>query len=265
MKKIEFVTNSEMNPLRNNDTSRQQTRYEDLVLKPPYRHRLARFSTPSTWIRPVPPVTGTAYAWMMKLRVLEYGGGRFIHPRTFDRQADCPFDRAYQWMASHHPDKLYSRSNPSGIRLLARDMVLGWIIVDEADRPVPKLLIASAWNGGESGEPGLGYTVWTTAQQYDEDKNLTIDAVDPAGGYRLCVERFRAAGTTRPKYAVQVGRTTAPMAPILEAMAEADRDAIIRIEDVVERPSEAIQWQCLEKALGSELYAGFRNYHGSLH
>jgi len=158
---------------------------------------------------------------------------------------------------------MYARANPNGVRLLARDMVLGWVVVDEADRPVPKLLLGSSWNGGESGTAGLGHALWSAARQYDEDKRVKIDAVDPGAGYRICIERFRPAGTTRPSYSVQVGRTPAPMAPIMAAMEEAHREAIVRIEDVIERPTESQQWQCLEKALGAELYAEFRKFHSN--
>lgn len=54
------------------------------------------------------------------------------------------------------------------------------------------------------------------------------------------------------------------MAPLMAALSEADRDAIIRLDDVVERPSAALQLNCLEKALGPELFREFRTTEETL-
>ncbi|CAN5832629.1 hypothetical protein BH09VER1_BH09VER1_47680 [soil metagenome] len=146
-----------MNPIAPANQRRKPAQYEDLVFKSKYRSRLARFTATSTWIRPVPPLANSAYNWMMKVRIVEFTGGRYAHPRTFETRDACPFDAAYRWMVAHHPEKLFSRQNRGGLRLLSREMTLAWIILEEGSRPTPKLFLGSAFDGGQEGTPGLGF------------------------------------------------------------------------------------------------------------
>lgn len=258
MNTIEFTHILNINP----DASRHKTEhrlFEDRILKSEYRDYRLKFADGDNWFRILPAICPSALGWMPKLEVLNFPGGRFVHPRTLAAKARGVFDHAYSWAKINCPKALFSKENREGARLLTDPMRLCWVVVEkEGHRPVPRLLLATGYDGSRGGNPGLGHQILRAALETDEQGNVVTDAIDPNAGLRLCVEKKRATGAKYPSYTVRVGRMAMPINALIEAMAPEDRQALTPLENVIERIDEEEQWQFLAKLIAPSTVAEIR-------
>lgn len=232
--------------------------FEDRVLTAEYSARRLRFKEGANWFRIVPAIEPSAHGWMMAIYALEYPGGRFAHPKTLTRNARSAFDHAYAWARTNYPQSLFSKENRKGTRLLTDPFSLFWVLVEEEDKVCARLLVAGGYDGSRGGTAGLGFQIWKAAQERDENGRIVVDAVDPTGGLRLCVEKTQAKGAKYPSYHVKTGRTPQPMDPLLERMPHEELMALCSLENTIQRLSEEEEWHCLERCIAVETVAEIR-------
>lgn len=254
MKTIEFVTNPKdtLNPSSLRDVGAK--RFDDQVLVPELKERKLRFDNGANWFRVLPAIKPTAFSWLALVHVVNYEGGRIVHPRTFDPSSPSVLGDAYQWLRDNAPESLYSKANRDGVRLLADPLAVCWVLCEHEGEFTAKLLCSSAYDGSRGGTAGLGFQIWQAATEYDENKEIIADAIDPEAGLKYCVERKQAPGAKFPSYGLKLGRQPAPLAPMIEALAAEERAALCPLEQAINRPTEEQQWQFLRKIVPEEYF-----------
>lgn len=242
-------------------SAKKRTR-ENLVLKPEYSERQLKFEPGITWMRIVPVVKGSAFPWMLELKTIEFEGGRFTHPRSLKSKAPCVFDTAYTWAKKHAPGSLFSKSNPSGVRLLTDPFCAFWAITEEQGHPVAKIFLGSAYDGSRGGVPGLGWRIWSLTQEKDETGQAVANPVDFEQGVMIAVEKKQSPGAKYPSYNLRLGRQPAPMTEIIAKMQPEELAAICPLEHTIRLLTIEEQWECLAKVMSPDHVAAVRNDGG---
>lgn len=232
--------------------------FEDLVLKPEYAARRLRFPVGQTWFRIVPKLKSSQHGWMLPLHELQFGRGRFAHPRTLNRNAKCVFDQAYAWAKEHIPTALYSKANKDGLRLLADPLSLFWVLVEQEGKTVARLIQHSGYDGSRGGAPGLGHKIWQLCHDRDETGART-DVTSAEGGVLVCVEKNQPTGAKYPSYHLTLGRKPKPIADLLKNMEPSEQAALCPLENVVRELTEEEQWQCLGKLVAPDIFKQIRD------
>lgn len=258
---IEFeTTNPEVSPW----SSAKARTHENLVLKPEYSERQLKFEEGTTWIRIVPAVKGSAFPWMLELKTLEFEGGRFTHPRSLKSKTSCVFDTAYAWALKNVPGALFSKSNPSGVRLLTDPYCAFWAIAEQQGQPVAKIFLGSAYDGSRGGVPGLGWRIWSLTQEKDETGQAVANPVDFENGVMVAVEKKQSPGAKYPSYNLRLGRQPAPMTDIIARMEPEELAAICPLENTIRLLTPEEQWKCLAKVMSPDHVAAIRKETGEM-
>jgi len=252
MKTIEFVDPTETHNLISPWSKPKPATFDDRVLKPEYQVRHLRFAEGSTWFRILPTIKPSMFAWCMPLQVLNYPGGRFLHPRSLNRGAKSAFDHAYQWLRENNPGALYSKANITGIRLLTDRKCLCWVLLEEEEGVTARLLLESDYDSSRGGVAGLGQLIWRATRDVDETGTIATNAIDSNAGVLVMVEKKMGKGAKFPSYSVRLGRQPAPIAPMLEKMDPKEREVLTPIENVVHVPSADEEWEFLAKVMAQE-------------
>ena len=221
-----------------------KTRYDDSLLMPEFSRFKMLFGTGDTWLRIVPPIKGSAYPWHIIARTHNYEGGRHTHPGTLDKR-DSVFDRAYAWIKANMPKALFSKANKDGIRLLTDPVVVFWMLTDIAGKPVPRLFVASGYDGSRGGVPGLGHQIVRAVAAATVPG--TQGPVDPDGGVMICVAKTAPAGGRFPSYSVRLGNDPVPIRPILDRMDQGEFDRLRPLEQTIRLLDPEDEWQRLER------------------
>ena len=240
--------------------SKPPGRYRDEILKPEYRPRKLRFGAGQTWVRIVPPVKDSTCPWNLELDVQAFTGGQFVHPRIFERGAQSVFDHAYRWMRQNCPEMLYSKANDKGIRLLTDPYMLCWVLVEENNETVARLLYAKGHDSCRGGVAGLGYQLSQAARETDQDGNVVADGVDADTGFKFCVEKTQMPGARYPSLTLRASHVPAPIKPLLEKMSDEEINALEPLDQVVQRLTEEEQWECLQAHLDPDTFAKIREH-----
>ena len=257
-KKIEFASPNPQGPLNTPWENPDRGNFSDLVLKPEFASRKFKFPLGTTWLRIVPPLLESKRGWMLGLHVLKYAGGQHVHPRSIKAGGKSVFDLAYAWAMEKCPGGLYSKINRNGYRLLTNPIYLFWILVEEAGKPVARIVSASGYDGSRGGTPGLGYQIWRATQELDEDGKLVADPAHPTDGVQICVEKSQPPGSKYPCYVLRVGRTPAPMDQFIARMDPEEHNALAPIESVVYLPEADKEWTLLEQVIDPATVAEIR-------
>lgn len=255
---IEFAPTTDQDLLIAPWTNPEKSSFHDLVLKPEFAARRYKFPLGTTWFRILPPLPESKKAWMLGINVLKYGGGQHVHTRSVKAGGKSVFDLAYAWLREHRPGDLFSKSNMAGIRLLPSPVSVLWILVEEANKTVARLVVASGYDGSRGGTPGYGCQILRATQELDEDGRLIAKAAHPTEGVQLCMEKSQPPGSRYPSYSLRVGRTPAPIDQFLARMDPEECAALTPLESVVHIPSADEEWSILEKVIGSETVAEIR-------
>ena len=255
MKTIDFITTNNTTDLL---TAPRKGNFNDRIIRPEFAARRLRFAPGVNWFRIVPAIKPSAYGWMIRLRVQNYPGGRYLHPQTLAKGARSAFDHAYAWAKDNHPDSLFSKTNKEGVRLLSDPMLMCWVIAEEGGRQVTRLLLASGYDGSRGGVPGLGHQILKASREFDEHDKLATDAIDPVAGVRMSVEKSQAPGAKYPSYSIRVGRVPAPMDKIIGEMAPDEVQSLVPLEEVLDQVGEEEQWGYLAKTMAPETVAEIR-------
>ena len=247
---IEFVTETEtlISPWH----KPKPATFDDQILKPDYKHLRLKFEEGQTWLRILPALKPSTFSWCMPVLSMNYPGGRFAHPKTLKSNARSVFDLAYNWIKENHSVGLFSKENKGGIRLFPDPLCLFWVIVEIEGKTVPRLLLASGYDGSRGGVGGLGYELWRAILDKDETGALKADAIDPEEGRMIGIKKAQVRGAKYANFSVRVGNQPAPLEPLLEKMTPEDRALLVPLEQVIEELSAEDQWVCLSKMMAPE-------------
>lgn len=235
----------------------KQSTFQDLLIKPDYAAKRFSFPAGATWFRIVPALLGSR-GYMLDIHALKYPGGMHLHPKTLKPGAKSVFDHAYAWCKENRPDSLYNKTNKDGYRLLADPMCLFWILVEEGDKQVSRLVVASGYDGCRGGAAGHGHQIWKLTQERDELGNLVANPVDAVEGLQICIEKTQPQGTRYPNYTLRIGRVPAPTSQFFDKMDAAEIAALTPLENVVHSPDPEEEWKLLENVIDPETVAEIR-------
>lgn len=227
--------------------------YQDLLLKPEYRPLRFKFPIGQTWFRILPALMGGSHSSpILKVQTLNYKGGRHIHSRSLIQGAKSPFDMAYEWMQANCPERLYSKQNKEGARLLTDPINLMWIITEIEGKPVARLLLMSGYDGSRGGTEGLGHQISQLSQEKDEDGELVGNPAHSTQGTQLCIAKNKAAESRFPNYSLKRGRVPVPAKELIEKLDAEDAAKLVPLEQVLHLPSEDEEWDLLQNVIDPE-------------
>lgn len=232
--------------------------YQDRILKPEYASRKFKFPVGETWFRIVPALRGSN-KWMLGIHALQYKSGQHVHAKTLALGAKSVFDRAYAWHRTNCPETLRSKANRQGYHLLPGNPLCAfWILVQEGEKILARIVVASKYSGEWGGTSGIGHQIWQLTQERDEMGNPLANPTDIANGVQVCIQKTQPIGSRYPSYALRLGRVPAPMNAIISRMEPTEIAALTPIENVVHLPNEEEEWSILEGVIGKETVAKIR-------
>lgn len=238
---------------------RVQSTYEDQIFKDEFLDRKLNFETGLNWIRVVPALM-ESNNWMLHIPTISMKHGRFAHPRTLRRGATGAFDRAYRWFATHAPEKLRSRANPSGHALLCDSLCAFWCLREnKADGVDARLFLGSSFDGAGNRPAGLGYRIWQKLTEPDKDVDVVDEPMHPNRGTMICIEKSQPVGARYPNYELRVGRRSTPIQELLDRMEPSEFDVLCPIENTIRELSDQEQWDHLARVVGADVAAEIRS------
>jgi len=227
--------------------------FQDLIFKDKsYAAARLKFLEEKTWIRILPPVTGGKNEGVLKcVEVYEMGNRKWV--RTPGRD---PVTDVRVWFYKNRKEEVYSKANPGGIKLWGKPTGVAFALLPNnppAERL--KVILASLYAGDRGGTPGLGHQIVTLANEVDaEPGSETLgqrthgDITDPTAGRLVLVTK--TTGGEYASYKASIGKTPAPVAPLLADMSDEDLQKIKPLEDLIFQPSYEEQVQYLRDYLG---------------
>ncbi len=241
------TTNSNHNPQK----------YQDLVFRPEFEHLRLNFPHGLTWIRILPGLGSSAYGWLLPILALEFPGGRFVHPASFDPNKRSAYDIAHKWFLRHKPHLLCSKINKTGFRLWPVQLCVFWAIeYSQHDNHSLRLVIES-FNDGSKGLPGLAHEIWRKILERDERGLRMHDALHPNNGVMVSVER-RKRKNAPPLDWVRVGRIPHSVDDLLEKVSPVERELLCPLEQVIQEATIEDQWNYLGQLITPELASHIR-------
>jgi len=243
-----MTTNSENNPIK----------YQDLIFKPEFEHLRLNFPQGLTWIRILPGLGGSAYGWILPISVLEFPGGRFVHPASFYPNKRSVFDIAKRWFLQHEPRLLCSKVNKTGFRLWPIKICVFWVVEYSEAGDHRSRLVLESFNDGANGPKGLAHEIWRKVYEKDENGLRMCDALHPEKGVMICVERHKAKSHHAPLDWVRVGRLPQSVDGLLEKVGPMERELLCPLERVIREPTVDEQWDYLGRLITPELAARIR-------
>ena len=228
-------------------------KYADELLTPDLASRQLRLCEGPNWMRIVPAMEGTPGDWMLGIHALSTPTGRWCHPRTSTSGARSVWDEVYSNLHQTAPDKLYSRANRDGLKLLPDPLSLCWVIIREGpgdDSPlVLRLLILSGYSGNRGGSPGLGQQLLAMAGERDENGDPMHPIAGAEDGVQVCIEKIVSKESKFARYVIRAGRTPAPISGYLDRLAPGEVEILRPLDQVIRRMSEEEQWQSLTRLM----------------
>jgi len=242
----------------NPDSNPHRKKYQDLILRPEYEHLRLNFPSGHTWIRILPGLGDSAYGWILPILALEFPGGRFVHPASFNPNKRSVFDIAHDWLRTFHPQLLRSKTNKTGFRLKPIKVGAFWgVEYSEAGQHSLRLAVES-FHSGTSGPVGLAYEIWRKLFEKDENDHRMCDGLHPENGVMVCVERRRPRLAGPPLHWVQVGRIPRSVDDLLEKVSPIEKEQLHPLERVIREASVEEQWDYLGRLISPELVARIR-------
>jgi hypothetical protein len=185
---------------KNNKTMKKEWKsavtesYQDLLLKEEIRNRRLKIGD-GILIRPVPLLKESdQYTWIMPVHAISNRHGRIPHPRSLRTNRSSLVDSAYTFIRSRYPERLFSRTNLRGLRLLTDLLAVAWVIVDKGNGPVLKLIVENGYDGSRGGKAGLGYQIYQAARA--GFGGAEFGAEDPHKGCLIKIDKVTDGGTS---------------------------------------------------------------------
>ena len=236
--------------------------YTDELLRPEFADRQLRLAEGPNWMRIVPAKESESEAWMLGLHVLETATGKFAHPRTFQPAARSVWDSVFGHLRKTAPEKLFSKANLEGLRLLPKPMSLCWVIARDGTSDnsphVVRLLMLSGYSGERGGTQGMGYQILKLAEDRDENGGLSHNIVDDDGGVQVCIEKIVGKDSKYPRYILRGGRQPSPISDLLAQLPESEAGVLQPLENVLRRMTEEEQWERLARLMPEDEVAAIR-------
>lgn len=238
--------------------------YSDELLRPEYSDLQLRLSEGPNWMRIVPAAHSGSDEWMLGLHVLATptGTSKFAHPRTFQPAARSIWDAVYGHLRKTAPEKLFSKANLDGLRLLPKPMSLCWVITRDGtadDSPhVVRLLQQSGYSGERGGTQGLGYQLLSLAQDRDENGDLAHNIVGAEDGVQVNIEKIVSKDSKYPRYVLRAGRQPSPISDVLARLPETEAAVLQPLVNVVRRMTDEEQWERLARLMPADEVATIR-------
>jgi hypothetical protein len=184
----------------------------------------------------------------------------FVDPSTFGQQSI--FAQAQNWFRKNAPEQLRKKdSNPRGFKLYPAKRGIAWVLVEgapEGDRL--KLIHTSLYDGQFGGAPGMGHNWFALAESIDNEpgsptlgQKIYGDITDPTAGRLTKIEK--TDGGDFANYSVGIGKSDAPLEPLMASMTDAEHDLIRPLEKVLRIPTEDEQKGYLKKLIGEKLFS----------
>ncbi|MEI6870677.1 MAG: hypothetical protein WCL08_00205 [Verrucomicrobiota bacterium] len=276
MRTIEFETSKEgkPDPLAPPVTTGGVSKFKNMIFKGEAWKLQKKFTQQLSWLRFFPAIKGSQYDWMIRLNVFrDKGGVTFVCPTSFDPNATDIFSVASIWLRKNNPKPLYrgaknkdgspnAESNPDGLKLWSTPYGAAWCIDDgEEDGSKLRLYFASLYDGSRGGTAGAAHNIVKASEERDnEPGSPTVgqaihgDITNPAAGRLVKVERSKGDKSEFPSYSIGIGKSAAPLMPLVEKLTDAETGMIAPLEDIIYIPTQ------------DELHAILRGYIGmSLH
>lgn len=258
---VEFQSNSSSapSPLAPTGYGSKKT-WQDNTYKPEYQGLTLRIDQKITWLRVLPPIKGSQHNWIHPFNQFVDGEGRytaFTDPQTFGQES--LFAKAQQWFRKNKPECLYvADTNPRGFKLYSKKMGSAWVINSAAPEGSRlRILSKSMYDGIKGGSQGLGFQLWSLANQVDnEPGSATLgqpiygDVSDPQNGRLLKIEKSGEKQLT--SYTAGIGKSIVPLN--MDELTDAEVDLIKPLETLLHVPTMDEQKAALLAYIGKDFY-----------
>ncbi len=220
--------------------------FRDLILKPEYGGLKYTLPRGTSTFRILPAIKGNP-EWMAQFDALNHANGRHAHPTTIEESASSVFDTAGKWLRKNQPELTYSKSNPTGHKLWASRLAACWILVDGAEHPELRILLASAFAGSKQGaKSGLGHQILELVRQNSQLLNAEE-------GYYVKVTRSYPAGSKFPETQLSVNRTATSLNESLGELSSQDLNLVCPIGNAIRQIDTEHEWALLADTIGQDV------------
>lgn len=256
-KTIEFQKNMNHTALMKRG---KQNAFEDLVLVEDYRKYRHRFEPGKTKIRLLPAMAEDSN-WILEVPTLQTPNARHAHPQSLRVGSDSQsvFDLAFAYMKARCPNRLFGRTNKSGIRLLPSQLSICWAIIEDANGIRLRLLLHSHYDGSRGGANGLGNTIYNQVLSSGNNCDQPGHPLNPTDGVSLVVERIGGGDTKYPSYRVSLADDRCPLELLLEKITEVEHNALRPLEEIIHFVEPEDEWRLLAKVVGDDLVHEIRS------
>jgi hypothetical protein len=255
-KTIEFQKNMNHTALMKRG---KQNAFEDLVLVEDYRKYRHRFEPGKTKIRLLPAMAEDSN-WILEVPTLQTPNARHAHPRSLRVGADSQsvFDLAFAYMKARCPNRLFSRTNKSGLRLLPSPLSICWAIIEDGNGIRLRLLLSSHYDGSRGGANGLGNTIYNQVLSSGNNCDQPGHPLNPSDGVSLVVERIGGGDTKYPSYRVSLADDRCPLELLLGKITDTEHNALCPLEEIINIMEPEDEWRLLAKVVGDDLATEIR-------
>ncbi len=227
------------------------TPFRDLILKQDYAGLKYTMPRGTSTFRILPAIKGTQQ-WMASIHSLSHANGRHTHPKTTQASASSVFDKAQAWLKQHAPEMLYSKLIPTGHKLWTSPLAACWILVDGAENPQLRILLASAFAGSRQGaKSGLGHQIFELVRQNSH-------LLDTDEGYQVKITRAYSAGNRFPETQLSVNRTATSLNECLGELSSEDLRLVCPIGNTIRQIDTEHEWALLAATIGQDATAKIR-------
>ena len=157
------------------------TKPREINVKPEYSKSNLIFKNGDNWIRPLPPIQGSEYPWLLNFEIYRLGDVTgFIKTRSINHEDR---DLVYEFAAfcrgnEEFKPALYLKGTGSkapGLRLWSQDRGICWVMLlnpDPKSKTIPLKLYHASMNNpnsGSGGSQGLMYQFYALTEEIDTD------------------------------------------------------------------------------------------------
>ncbi|MEI7909445.1 MAG: hypothetical protein WCK77_07390 [Verrucomicrobiota bacterium] len=225
--------------------------FRDLILQHDYAGLKYTMPKGTSTFRILPAIKGSSQ-WMASIHALSHANGRHAHPKTTQASASSVFDAAQTWLKQNRPEMVYSKLTPTGHKLWTSPLAACWILVDGAENPQLRILLASAFAGArQESKSGLGHQILELVRQ----NSHLLDADE---GFHVRITRAYSAGNRFPETQLSVVRTATSLKDCLGELSSEDLRLVCPIGNTIRQIDTEHEWALLAATIGQDVTANIR-------